>query len=85
MELCWSCLLPFVLNWSPVEVVALSHDMLVLWSCRFNHHDRLLHLRMQVVTMYVLSMPHVRGQVEGLEGAGELIPGSFLVFGSFFV
>jgi len=40
---------------------------------------------MQVVTMYVLSMPHVRGQVEGLEGAGELIPGSFLVFGSFFV
>ena len=80
MELSGSCLLSFLLHWSPVEVVALSHDMLVLRSCRFNHHDWLLHLGIQVMTM-----PHMRGQVEGLEGAGELITGPFLVFSSFFV
>ena len=32
-----------------------------------------------------MTMPHMRGQVEGLEGAGELITGPFLVFSSFFV
>ena len=32
-----------------------------------------------------MTMPHMRGQVEGLEGASELITCSLLMFSSFFV